>query len=795
MATDLTKTDGRTAALSALAVAMMIALVVAWRIDAEATTTPPEQSFSVVVGNEQGEPVSGATITLGDSSLVTGNDGRIQIDLRSPELAVVHATGMLSDAVVVGTPGQPEVSIRLLAATGPGGRRTVMHFGGDFMLGRRYLESEGDNPPLVSDRQSARAVVADIAPLFALADLSTVNFESVIGTLAAEDAYPGKRYLLQSPPETLAALDELGVDLVTLGNNHSNDWRDAGVTSTLRNLELADIAHVGAGASAEEASAPVVVDAGTLRVGVVSMTTVTGDYVNDSLPEATAPAPAAIAADDRWQYEERVFGFGVPGEPAYVPSAGRRPGTMWRLFDSMERDLSTADAADLWLEVARTYPELQDWVARRGHGGAALYSPTAVADSVAAARAAGADLVVVQLHGGYQFSDIGSDYFGKATRTAVDAGADLVIGHHPHVLQGFEIYKDTLIAYSLGNIVFDQDFLATHPSIVLRTVFEGTKLVAATVYPVILDNYRPVAASGSVADRILSTLNLASWQDAESLRLPDLRIGSTPTDAPVTAMVMNAGGRGTVVARDDATVLSIEIDAAVPTPLEGGLLRIDERTAGLLIGRDVFGYGGLEDLQADGEPRGGLEWSTPPDSLVIDPDSPEGPWVIRLDRTSQHLTDIVARTAARVALPDHRWFDAAGAPVDGTATHSIRVWAKRVGAGIPFARVSFYEFDDTDPTRAPDSTALETVDIELPLVNDGEWHEIWVDLPTPPPTANTALVGVGLAPPESQSGTVWIDGLQVVEWRTADETPDGVWVDAAYVMGNSFETRTLTVTP
>ncbi|MDJ0954859.1 MAG: CapA family protein, partial [Acidimicrobiia bacterium] len=752
MANDLMKTDGRTAALFALAVAMMVALVVAWRIDAEATTTPPEQSFTIAVLTEHGEPVSGAIVTLGDSSLVTGDDGKIQVELRSPELATVQATGMLADAVVVGTPNESEVSLRLLAANGPGGRRTVMHFGGDFMLGRRYLASEGDDPPLVSDPQSARAVVADIAPLFALADLTSVNLESVIGTLAHEDAYPGKRYLLQSPPDTMAALDELGVDLVTLGNNHSNDWREAGVASTLRNLELAGIAHVGAGTSAAEAAAPVVVDAGSLQIGVVSMTTVTGDYVNDSLPDATAPAPAAIADSERWQYEARIFGFGAPGEPAFVPTAARRPGTMWRLFDSLEADLSTADAADLWLDVARVYPELQDWVARRGHGGAAQYSQAAVADSVGAARAAGADLVVVQLHGGYQFSEVGSEYFGDATRAAVDAGADLVIGHHPHVLQGFEIYKDTLIAYSLGNIVFDQDFLATHPSIMLRTVFEGTDLIAATVYPVILDNYRPVAASGAVADRILSTVNLASWQDAESLRLPDLRIGSTPTEAPVTAMVTNDGGRGTVVASREATAHAVEIDAAVPTPLDGGLLRIDDRAAGLTIGRDVFGYGGLEDLQADGEPRGGLEWSLPADSLVIDPESPAGSWVVRLDRTSQHLTDIVARTAARVAIPDHRWFDAAGAPIDGTATYSLRVWAKRVGAGIPFARVVFYEFDDTDPTREPDSSALETVDVELPLVNDGAWHEIWVDIPRPPPTTNTALVGLGLAPPESQSG-------------------------------------------
>jgi len=792
MATDSNRVDGRTAALFALAVALMVALVVAWRIDAEATTVPPEAPYLLTIVNEAGAPIAGASVEYGEHFATTGSAGIVEFDLRSPVLAIVSANGMLPDGVVVGVPGQPETTLRLLAETGPNGDRTVMHFAGDFMLARRYLDGE---EPMVSDSASAREVVSDIAPLFSLADLSTVNFESVIGSLSFDDAYPGKRYLLQSSPDVVAALDELGVDVVTLGNNHSNDWLEPGLASTVRALNRAEVAHTGAGTTAEDAEEPVLIEAGGLTVGMISMTTVTGDYVNDSLPDALSPEPATIADADRWQYELREFGFGSPGDPAYVADEMRRPGTIWRLFDEMESRLAKGDAADLWMEITRTYPELQDWVARRGHGGAAWFSEGAVEQAVATARVGGADLVIVQLHGGYQFADVGSDYFGKATRAAVDAGADLVIGHHPHVLQGFEIYNDTLIAYSLGNFVFDQDFLATHPSVILRTVFEGTQLIDATVYPVIIDDYRPVAAAGDVADAILDQINLASLQDAESLRLPDLRIGSIPTDAPVTAMVTNHQGRGSVVPLTELQALDVDIEASVPVSLEGTLLRIDGATAGLLVGTDVFRYGSLEDLQAEGYPDGGLEWSVPPQSLVIDHESPEGMWVVRLDRTSQHLAEVVARTAARVSMPAHRWFDESGAPIDGEGTWSVRVWGKRVGAGIPFVRVVYYNFDDTNPTREPESSALETVDIELPLVNNGEWHELWVDLPAPPPGANTALVGVGLAPPKSQSGTVWIDGLEVIEWRPAAETPEGVWVDPAYVLGTAFETRTLTVAP
>ncbi|MDJ0923686.1 MAG: CapA family protein [Acidimicrobiia bacterium] len=789
MTTRTDDTGGRTTALSVLAIAMMVALVIAWRIDAEATTAPPEHAYHITVVDESEEPVPGATVEWSNGALRTDSAGAVTLRLAAPELIVVTAAGMLPDAVVVGSPEQRSSELRLLAATGPTGSRTVMHFGGDFMMGRRYLEPTRDDTPVVNNAASARAVVADIAPLFGLADLVSVNFESVIGDLAEEHSYAGKRFLLQSPPESLAALEELGVTVATLGNNHINDWTEAGVASTIRNLVSAGIAHPGGGLSAAEAEQPALLDAGGLRVGVISMTTVTGDYVNDSLPDAAAPVPAAISPRDMWQYEARAFGFGSPPDATYVPTTERRPGAMWELYREIERNVSPGDAADVWQAVSRTYPELQDWVARRGHGGAAHYSAPAVAGAVSTAREQGAEFVVVQLHGGLQFADVNSEFMARAGRTAIDAGADLVIGHHPHVLQGFEFYKGKLIAYSLGNLVFDQEFLITHPSVILRTVYEEGDLVEAKLYPIMIDTYRPVAVGGAVASRILRQVDQASLQAANSIRLPDRRVGSTTSEAGRTARVVIDNGRGIVVpAQQVADDASIDLNAEEPIALPAGLIETNDTLAGVSVGSDIFGFGDLEDVQADGEAAGGLEWVVPADSLVLDRSSPAGPWVVRLDRTSQHTRVAVARTASRVPLPRHRWFDDLGSPVDDAARYSVRVWAKRVGAGIPFVRVSYYDFDDTDPTRAPQSTALETVDIPLPLVNDGTWHELWVEVTDMPDAANAALFGVGLAPPESNSGTIWIDGLQVVEWHSAERLPVGTLVAADYAQATEDRT-------
>jgi poly-gamma-glutamate capsule biosynthesis protein CapA/YwtB (metallophosphatase superfamily) len=784
--------EGRTTALAALALAILGALVAAWRVDAAATSTPPDRAFVVNVIGEAGYALPGATVAWSGGELVTGNGGTVSLDLRAPELMIVSAPETIAAPVVVGSAGRSEVTVRLWNEMGPSGTRTVLHFGGDFMMGRRYLDRGQDGTALVTDEESARDVVASIAPLFALADLSSVNYESVAGTLLTDDAAAGKRFLLESPPESIAALDELGVDVATLGNNHAYDWLDPGLISTIRALDAAGIAHPGAGLTRDAALQPVLVAAGDQTVGFVSMTTVTGDYVNDHLPAATAIAPADLLAADAWQYESRTFGFGEPGDPAYVPAAARRPGEAWVLFDAMESELSHADDADLWQALIRVYPELQDWVARRGHGGAAQSSREAIGTAVDEARSQGADLVVVEIHGGLQFADVPSEYFTEAAHAAVDAGADLVIGHHPHVIQGFEVYNGVLVAHSLGNFTFDQDFLSTHPSVVLRTIFEGDELIDAEIYPIVLDGYRPVAVGGTIADRIIEQVNAASLQPAVSVRLPDLRVGSTPTDRTASTQVVNETGTGIIVPVVEPDSHPVTLTAGLPLAVSSGIVRIDDAIAGLAIGTDLFGFGDLEDATADGRLLGGLEWRLPGEILEIDETAPDGPWTARLDRTSQHLNEETVHPGGRLDLPAHRWFDATGAPLDGPASYSIRVWARRVGAGIPFARVTYYAFDDTDPASEPESIRLDSVELQVPVPNDDTWHEVWLELPAPPEAANSVDVAIGLAPPESQSGTIWVDGLQFVEWRDTDSMPPGSWTRADYLLAEDDTTVPLT---
>ena len=248
---------------------------------------------------------------------------------------------------------------------------------------------------------------------------------------------------------------------------------------------------------------PAVVDVSGLRVATLSYTTVTGDVVNDALPVTGDPVPPNLDQSDAWQYESRLVD-GLDDWPATPMLAG----DAWKLFERMESELSSGEAADLWSQIAgpQAFPELQDWVARRGHGGAAQYSAAAVREDIVAAREAGADFIVTHLHGGLQYAPIVSAFGVAATRQMAEAGADLVIGHHPHVVQGFDWHDGVPIAHSLGNLVFDQDFTATFPSVVLRVVVDDEGVVDVRAYPIELQAHRPVPVAGASRDTIGETL-------------------------------------------------------------------------------------------------------------------------------------------------------------------------------------------------------------------------------------------------------------------------------------------------
>lgn len=103
-----------------------------------------------------------------------------------------------------------------------------------------------------------------------------------------------------------------------------------------------------------------------------------------------------------------------------------------------------------------------------------------------------ADLVIVQLHAGTEYAASPSPDQVRFARAAIDAGADLVVGHHPHVTQTVERYKDGLIVYSLGDALFDIPRQAAMRGHLLRVHATEGGLVQAELWPFwIADSIQP----------------------------------------------------------------------------------------------------------------------------------------------------------------------------------------------------------------------------------------------------------------------------------------------------------------
>ena len=147
-------------------------------------------------------------------------------------------------------------------------------------------------------------------------------------------------------------------------------------------------------------------------------------------------------------------------------------------------------------------------------------------DSIAKVKADGAQLIVVIFHWGNETETVPDSNQTTLGRIAIDEGADLVCGHHPHVLQGIETYKGRNIVYSLGNFCFggnsspsDMDTMIYQQTFTIDA--DGVKkdnvtnIIPCSISSAAYDgynNYQPTPAEGDEATRILGKINeRSSW--------------------------------------------------------------------------------------------------------------------------------------------------------------------------------------------------------------------------------------------------------------------------------------------
>ena len=386
--------------------------------------------FTGKIVNEIKQPVEKAKISIAEQAKYSDTNGQFKVIL--PEQAYYQVTiskpGYYARIFTYSRSELAQLNsnkpFKLMKKL-PG--RLMIAFGGDVMMGRRYYHPYFDDPVLIrpdSVLQDSKAIVAHVKPYLSIADIAAVNLETQLA--AQEPPTPAKKSVtFYSRPETVAALQWAGVDYVSLGNNHTYDYLDHGLRTTLDALDSAQMPYSGAGFNEHEALKPYVMETNEHRL--------------------------ALLGYNGWH--------------------GR--------------------------SVKQTADETQ--------GGAAFGGLNNIHQSVGKAVQQGL-LPIVQYHGGLEYVKEPTGVTEQRLKAALDNGAALAVGHHPHVTQGLELYQNKLIAYSLGNFIFDQNFSATQHSFILYVWLDDGQFTQAEMVPIYIKGYKPTPAMDSERHKVLKRL-------------------------------------------------------------------------------------------------------------------------------------------------------------------------------------------------------------------------------------------------------------------------------------------------
>jgi hypothetical protein len=257
-----------------------------------------------------------------------------------------------------------------------------------------------------------------------------------------------------APLAHLRALAEVGADVATLAGNHIFDQGPYGIQDTVEELGRLGIATCGAGANLEQARRPAIVERQGVTVGVLSFNCV---GPRESWASAGKAGCAYVSILTHYESEQ-----GIPG---VAPSITTFPDP--RSLAAMQADVG----------------ELRDAV----------------------------DVVVVSFHKGTGHTPaLVEDYERQVAAAAVDAGADMVVGHHAHIMRGIEFHGGRAIFHGLGNFVT-----------VTRALYGFAPDPSMPTYP-----FHPESRNGAVAHCLISSAGVVGpglvpcWIDDEARPVP-----------------------------------------------------------------------------------------------------------------------------------------------------------------------------------------------------------------------------------------------------------------------------------
>ncbi|MBR2948708.1 MAG: CapA family protein [Lachnospiraceae bacterium] len=245
-------------------------------------------------------------------------------------------------------------------------------FGGDILFDDRYAIMAQMN---ARGKGIEGSVSEEMLEVMRNADICMLNNEFPYTDRG--EPTPGKKFTFRAKPEYASYLLDMGVDIVSLANNHAYDYGEISLTDSIDTLDALEIPFVGAGRNIEEAVKPVTFVANDMRIAILSATQIER-YPDPNTPSATAEKPGVFRC----------------------------------------------------LDISRLVEEIKK--AKEEN-----------------------DFVIVYVHWGSESTDQPDWAQLEQAPQIAEAGADLVIGDHPHVLQGIVYHGATPVFYSLGNYLFN----------------------------------------------------------------------------------------------------------------------------------------------------------------------------------------------------------------------------------------------------------------------------------------------------------------------------------------------------
>lgn len=261
----------------------------------------------------------------------------------------------------------------------------------------------------------------EVVDILTTSDITAANNEFTISTRGTP---LNKTYTFRAAPNRLNIYKEMGVNLVSLANNHIYDYGIDAFNDTLDYLKEYDIPHVGAGKNIDEAKEAFYYIAGGYKISFISSTRAEKNIIT---PGATSDSPGVFRCYDNTLLKETI---------------------------KEEKEKS--------------------------------------------------DYVILLIHWGREDSHELEEVIKVSGREYIDEGADLIVGSHAHELQGMEIYNNKLIAYNLGDFIFNRE---TKDTGILSVTLNKNGNLSYKFIPCKQDNYKTSLLEGKEKDRVLNNMN------------------------------------------------------------------------------------------------------------------------------------------------------------------------------------------------------------------------------------------------------------------------------------------------